>query len=200
MTIVQRTPNLGPTLRMQRASAPAANPASDAGSGGEGEINGVGWFSPIFDGWWEWEWEELPGGRWLVHSEGDAIEAIWEGDRAGMASPAPTAAFRCMEITARANLSENVSTTHVGVVQGSSMTDVRWEAAWDAPSVGDPTVSAGIGNRFRTWGNVIVVQQLNTGGSGGPGGTDWTETLTATAYSGASVVGELTLHCFHPAY
>jgi hypothetical protein len=199
---VQQVPGRTVELEMLLRRGPAAAaPVSGAGGGdGEGQINGVGWFSPIFDGWWEWEWEELPGGRWLAYAGGDAIESIWEGDRAGMASPAPTAVFRCMEITARANLVENVSTTHVGVVQGSSMTDVRWEAAWDAPSVGDPTVSAGIGNRFRTWGNVIVVEQLNTGGSGGPGGTDWTETLTATAFSGGEAVGTLVINCFHPAY
>ena len=196
-TTAQKVPGRTVELETQlRPVATAPVPAAAAAA----SVNEVGWFSPIFDGWWEWGWEELPDGRWLAGAGNGAIESIWEGDRAGMNSPAPTAVFRCMEITARADWAKNVSTSHVGVVQGSSMTDVRWEAAWDAPSVGDPTVSAGIGNRFRTWGNVIVVEQLNTGGSGGPGGTDWTETLTATAFSGGEAVGTLVINCFHRAY
>lgn len=199
MTVLQTSPNLGLTLRMQRASAPVATSGISGGDGGDGQIDGVSWFSPIFDGWWVWYWDELPDGRWEVIESDGGIQSIWEGDPQ-VELPVPTSTFRCVEITARSGIAGGNSTHHVGVVQGSSMTDVRWEAAWDAPSAGDPTVSAGIGNRFWTWGNVIVVEQLSTGGAGGPGGTNWTETLIATAYSGSTVVGELTLHSFHPAY
>ncbi len=52
-------------------------------------------------------------------------------------------------------------------------------------------MSAGIGNRFWTWGNVIVVEQLRKGDAGGPVGTGWKETLTATAFSGGTEVGTL---------
>jgi hypothetical protein len=201
-TTAQKVPGRTVELEMQlRRGMLALPPASGSGGdGGAGQIDGVSWFSPIFDGWWAWHWDELPDGRWEVNESDGGILSIWEGDPQGMELPVPTSTFRCVEITAWSGIVGGNSTHHVGVVQGSAMSDVRWEAAWDAPSVGDPTVSAGIGNRFWTWGNVIVVEQLSTGGAGGPGGTNWTETLTATAFSGGTEVGTLVFHSFHPAY
>ena len=188
---------------MQLQRGPAAASASDGsdGGGGEADIIGAGWFTPIWGGWSEFVWEEQPDGRWRVYEPWGGTSSIWEGtpDEAHY-SPRPSATFRCVELTARANWAEGMWTQHVGVLQGVSMTDVRWEAQWGNPSTTDPSMSDGIGNRFSTWGNVIVVEQINTGGSGGPGGLDWTETLTATAYSGGSAVATIILHCFHQAY
>ena len=180
-TTAQKVPGRTVELETQLRRCPAA----------AASVNEVGWFSPIFDGWWAWHWDELPDGRWEVNESNGRILSIWEGDPQGMELPVPTSTFRCVEITARYGIVGGNSTHHVGVVQGSTMSDVRWEAAWDAPSVGDPTVSAGIGNRFWTWGNVIVVEQLRKGDAGGPVGTGWKETLTATAFSGGTEVGTL---------
>lgn len=198
-TKVQTVPGRTVELEMQLRRSPVSKPVSHNGTGdGADDLIGVGWFTPIFNGWTEWIWEEQPDGRWNVY--GDGASSLWDGTGDGSGAPSPSATFRCVELLARADWAEGPRTQHVGVLQGATMSNVRWEASWDAPSPSDPSVSGGIGNRFSTWGNVILVEQINTGGSGGPDGSEWTETLNATAFSGGLAVGTLVLHCFHPAY
>lgn len=188
----------GRTVELEMQLPKAAVQAAGGGQGASDDILGAGWFSPAFCGEYEWAWESQPGGRWFVNSGAGA--SIWEGIPGGESggAPTPSSTFRCIELTAP-EPNDGPYRHHVGVVQGASMSGVRWDAVWDTPSPSDPTVSAGVGNRFTTWGNVIVVEQINTGG-GGIGGMSGTETLTATAYSGAAPVATLVLHCFHPAY
>lgn len=200
-TTAQAVP--GRTVELEVQLRPRENGTSAISQDGGGEpggddIIGAGWFSPVFDIWTTWSWALQPDGRWSIEDE--VISSQWEGDPGVAELPVPTATFRCVELRAHSDWHEGPSTHHIGVLQGVAMSDVRWEASWDAPSSSDPSVSDAIGNRFTTWGNVIVVEQINTGGDGGPGGVNWTETLTATAYSGGSAIETIILHCFHRAY
>ncbi len=158
------------------------------------DLDGVGWFSHVFDEYGEWVWSELPDGRWSVVN--GYMDSFWEGDPdpaepAGMLPPTPRAGFRCVELEVRPF---STALLHVGVLQGASMSDAVWEAAWDLPSAGDPSVSA-VGNRFFTSGNTIIVRKLDTGGS-----LDAEETLTARAYCHGALAGTLVLRCVHWAY
>lgn len=189
----------GRTVELEVQLQPVAASTAPVAAPPGGEIIGVGWFSPVFDKWWEWAAVLEPDGLWSIG--GGSFVSRWQADPwfTGDPSPTPTESFRCIELTADASLINGPCEHHVGVIQGVSMTDVRWDVAWDAPSLSDPSVSDGAGNRFSAWGNVILVEQVNTG-SGGVGGMEATETLTATAYSGGSPVATIVLHCFHPAY
>lgn len=188
----------GRTVELEMQLPKAAVQAAGGGQGASDDILGAGWFSPAFGREYGWAWESQPGGRWIVNA-GD-VASIWEGspEDGSVGAPRPGSTFRCVELTAP-EPNDGPYQHHVGVVQGASMSGVRWDAVWDTPSPSDPSVSAGVGNRFTTWGNVIVVEQINTCG-GGIVGMSGTETLTATAYSGAATVATLVLHCFHPSY
>ena len=197
-TTVQAVP--GRTVELEMQLRPVAKVASSrASSPGEGETPMAGWFSPSFSYYGEWpEWVQLPDGRWEVFGAYDS--SIWEGIANGVDGqpPVPAADFRCVELSAPGR-SDSYITEHVGVLQGASMTDVRWEATWDAPSAEDPSASIYVGNRYVTWGNVILVRQVYTYGWG-INGESGVQTLTATAYSGASPIATLVFNSIHDAY
>lgn len=161
------------------------------------DLYGAGWFSPAFGASDEWSWEAQADGKWMVSSSN--ATSMWEGgpggELTGWRPPVPSAAFRCVGLQVVPWVS---STPHVGVIQGVSMSDARWEAVWDKPSLDSPAISE-VGSRFDTWGNVIIVRQFDTG-YGGIDGMDGVETLTATAFCGGSAVATLVLHCRYPAY
>lgn len=189
----------GQTVELEMQLLPAATSTAPAAAPSGGEIIGAGWFSPVFGKWFEWTADLQPDGLWDIG--GGGFVSRWQPGPGftGDPSPTPAGSFRCIELTADSSLINGPHEHHVGVIQGASMADVRWEAAWDTPSLSDPSVSNGAGNRFSTWGNVLLAEQVNTG-SGGVDGMTTTETLTATAYSGGSAVATIVLHCFHPAY
>lgn len=168
------------------------------------DLYGVGWLSPALghdDAWSsygdppEWTWEPGEGGAWEINRVW--VKALWEGDPGDSdqeSPPQPSAPFRCVDLRVAAFS----DVLHVGAIQGKSMANVRWEAAWDTPYPEDPSVSDGL-DRYEAWGNIIVVRQNPTGG-GGIGGTEKTFTLTATAYCNDTVAGVLVFRSWHPAF
>lgn len=193
---VQKVPGAIAEFGMQLqplAKAPAVAPAL-----GGCDLYGAGWFSPAFAEGNEWVWEAQADGGWGVFSSW--LTSLWKSESGAEPAelgtrPVPSAAFRCVELQVVPWVSY---TPHVGVIQGVSMSDARWEAVWDKPSLDDPAISE-VGSRFDTWGNVIIVRQFDTG-SGGIDGMEGMETLTATAFCSGSAVATLVLHCLHPAY
>ena len=81
-----------------------------------------------------------------------------------------------------------------GMLQGASMTAVRWELSWDAPMAENPGVSE-FGDVAYTWGNVLCVQLVEDGGGGWPA-----VELTATAFCAEQAVGTLIFGCERPGW
>ncbi|HTH08283.1 MAG TPA: hypothetical protein VMA55_01830 [Acidovorax sp.] len=197
MTIVQRTPNLGLTLRMQRSSKPTAA-ASSSGGGGSDDVLGGSWLVPgILDFAASQSSSSLPDGRLEIVTGSllgySPVTSIWEGepdfvDPDGQAWPRPGPGFRCVEITV--DTTEYMAWpgwTFFGVLQGAGLIDAHWALEWDSPASGDTAVSAR-GHRARTYANVVQVELVRTDTS-----TSSTETLTATAIHGGAVVAILKL-------
>ena len=198
MTIVQRTPNLGLTLRMQRNSKPASTGSSEGGGGGESEVLGAGWLVPaILDFSAFQDSSLLEDGRWEITAGSPQgytpVASIWEGtpdfvDPDGEAWPRPGPGFRCTEITVDSTYYTGwPGWTFFGVLQATGLVDAHWLLEWSSPSSTDPLISSR-GHRARTYANVVQVELYPTDTSAAGA-----ETLTATALSGGEVVAVLKL-------
>lgn len=200
MTVVQRSPDLGLTLRMQRLPKTVATLSEGedpGGGGGDDDIIGAGWFLPTLldrSDAFPLESEALPGGRWRIKQVGDTglKSSIWEGTPVeivdGEVRPVPGPGFRCVELTVESTYySDWPGWTYFGALQGSTMTDVVWLLDWNNPSIGDPLVSA-MGHKASTYGNVVQVELFRTGTGGAA-----EELLNARAFSGGVEVAELRL-------
>ncbi len=193
-----------PARSVELAVQVRKNAPSTKAQSGVCDLYGVGWLSPALghdDAWssyedpQEWTWALNEEGQWEISRQW--VRSRWEGDPGDSdqeSTPSPSAQFRCVNLRVVAYS----DVLHVGVIQGQSMTNVRWEAEWDVPYSEDPSKSKGL-DGYETWGNVIVVRQSPTG-TGGINGRDETYTLTATAYCNNEVAGELVFRSWHPAF
>ncbi len=193
MTIVQRTPNLGLTLRMQRTTGA---PASTAAAGDSGSSTaGVTWL-PTQTLWEAVDRQSvsLGGSLWDINNGWGIPRSIWTGtppevDEHGNAVPVLSADFRCVEIEVNTSywIEAGRDLEYFGVILGGTLVDARWEFEWDEAHLENPAYSKRL-HRAEVFGNVIRVVLTLTDGS-----LESRETLTARAFSGASQVGELKL-------
>lgn len=199
MTIIQRTPDIAITLRMQRLPKAIATQSGgeDPGGGGDDDIIGAGWFLPTLmdrSDAYTLVSESLPGGRWKIQeaTEYGLKSSIWEGTPVvvedGVVRPVPGPGFRCVELTVESTYYVDFpGWTYFGALQGATMTDAHWVLEWSSPSIGDPLVSA-MGHKASTYANVVQVELFHTGT-----GTGAEELLTARAFSSGVQVAELRL-------
>lgn len=193
MTVIQRTPSLGLTLRMQRI--PAAGPAASESPTipGEGELFGVGWLGGILDAGDNIAAELLPDGRWDIHDidRWRLESSIWVGTPVVVnpdfvAQPVPGPGFHCVELQVETTYYQDwPGRTYFGVIQGTAMTDAHWVFEWDYIDGVDPAVSRQ-GHRVAIYGNVLHLRATVTGAS-----SSLTDTLTARAFVGGVQVGQL---------
>ncbi|KQO23499.1 hypothetical protein [Acidovorax sp. Leaf78] len=199
MTIVQTSPNLGLTVRMQRLAAPA--PAASGGGGvvPSGDVVCTGWLVPELAAAPEVALTVTPLGddRTEIFSdyydEDTSIDysglksSIWVGvpvaaDGLDRARPVPGAGFICEELT--------IDTTYYKLFPGRCFmalaTGGTWTVEWDS-APGDPGVAAS-GHRAIAYGGTLVVETKNT-----DTGSTAVETLTARAFSGADQIAVLLL-------
>lgn len=194
MTVVQRSPNIGLAIRMQRAQLPAkAVEEQPTTPPGDGEIFGVGWFASTLDQTFLLSSELLPDGRWEIKDpDGYRLESsIWEGvpvvvDEDLVVHPVPGPNFHCVELRVETTYYvEWPGRTFFGVIQGTAMTDAHWEFEWDFASAGNPAESRQ-GHLVAAYGNVLHLRCAPTGT-----GASLVDTLTARAFSGGVQVGQL---------
>jgi hypothetical protein len=197
MTVVQRSPNLGLTLRMQRLPQATAPTAGGGGETPTGDVACTGWLVPRLC----WAPPEalvvsaLPDGRTEIHGDfydeaaelnyGSFLGSVWSGipvalDGLGRPRPIPGPEFLCVEL--------EIETTYylpypgrefMALVPGGS-----WTVEWDS-STADPLVAAS-GHRAHVAGGTLALEILNTDGS-----RDDLDTLTARAFSGTVQIAEL---------
>ena len=155
--VIQRTPDLGIKIKLQRLPAPA--PA------GACSVFGAGWLVTL--------------------GLGDEDNWVFEGS--DVSAHDYSADFRCTQIEIETIYrKEWPGHTFFAVMQGESMSDVRWEFEWDTPG-DDPSVSA-MGHAASSFGNVFQVKTQETYGEEG----DARETLTVRAFCGDELVSTLT--------
>ena len=140
--------------------------------------------------------EPLPDGRTAITGTyfdddlgtdfGGLEASVWDGtpaalDVLGRARPVPSEGFVCVDL--------QINTTGYTPFPGRHFTALvpggEWLVAWDAPSVGDPLVSAS-GHRAIVVGGTLVVAAADT-----DTGTNAIEVLTANALTGGTVVKQL---------
>lgn len=193
MTIVQRTPDLGLTIRMKRTAAPA--PASSGGTGGGGPAV-VTWLPRpgVFpESGFAVTSTDLGDGRWQIDNGWGIESSIWEGtpearDEAENAKPLVGEVFRCLDLEIVTSYwVAGRDFEYFGVIQGAGLADAQWTLEWDNPSTTDPMVSQR-GHTAKAFANVVRVLLSGTDGS-----LDSRDTLTARASSGGTEVGVLTL-------
>ena len=203
-TPVQRVPGrtveLEMQLRPEAPVAPAQAPAEPPPAGGC-ELFGVGWFIDTSTIGWNHSVsvlsETLADGRTHFWDDGfKAQHMYWQGSPehvGGWGRPIPEPGFHCTELRLwRAG--PGFPMVFYGMLQGASMTAVRWELSWDAPMAENPGVSE-FGDFAYTWGNVLCVQLVEDGGGGLPA-----VELTATAFCAEQAVGTLILGWERPGW
>lgn len=192
MTVLQTSPNLGLTLRMQRATS---GQATVTGESSESVPASVTWL-PLQTLWEGVDVlsESVGAGRWDINNGWGIPRSIWEGvpaevDEAGNARPVLSAAFHCHEIEVLTAywVEAGRDLEYFGVIDGPTLSNARWEFEWDESHLENPAYSKRL-HRAEVFGNVIHVVLTLTDGS-----LESRETLTARAFSGASQIGELKL-------
>lgn len=189
---VQKVPGKTAEFGMQLqplAKVPAQEPPT-----GISNLFGAGWLVPTLSDYSGYLTSaQLPDGRYEIKDVyGDGLESsIWEGvpvvvDADYVVHPVSGPGFHCTELQLDTTYwVEWPGRTFFGVLQGTDMSAVRWEIAWDAPSEGNPAVSRQ-GHYAETYGNVVQVRASNTDGS-----LEMIDTLTARAFSGGQQVALL---------
>ena len=185
MTVVQRSPDVGLALRMQRLPQ-AAPPA--AGGDGECECNvyGAGWLLPKLADFVGRDpesliVEDLPGGGYNTYDTfGNVESSKWVGvpvevDGPGRPMPVPGPTFQCVELQVSA-MDNYTSGAFFGALQGTQMCDVSWLLSWNFPHEEIAGMSAS-GHTARAYGNVVhvYVQRIFEASA------EMLETLTAVA-------------------
>jgi hypothetical protein len=199
MTILQTSPNLGLTLRMQRLVAPAPVASSGGGEVPSGDVVCTGWLVPELAAAPEVALTvtDLGDNRTEIFSEyydeDTGIDymglksSIWVGvpiavDGLERARPVPTPGFVCEELT--------IETTYYKPFPGRCFMALApggtWTVEWDS-APGDPGVAAS-GHRAVAYGGTLVVETKNT-----DTGSTAVETLTARAFSGSDQIAVLLL-------
>ena len=163
--VIQRTPDLGIKIKLQRlpvvpvqTDAPAPAPA------GACNVFGAGWLVTL----------------------GLGDEGNWVFEGSDVSAHDYSADFRCTQIEIETIYrKEWPGHTFFAVMQGESMSDVRWEFEWDTPG-DDPSVSA-MGHAASSFGNVFQVKTQESYGE-----REARETLTVRAFCGDELVSTLT--------
>ncbi|RYF79774.1 MAG: hypothetical protein EOO29_16100 [Comamonadaceae bacterium] len=213
MTVLQTSPNLGLTLRMQRTTAPAPAPTTGGGTTPTGGVMCSGWLVP-----WLCQApeaflsvEDAPGGGFNIwgsdyDSESDIdygalMSSLWVGTPAqldGSGRPRPIPSMGPIPGSGFACLRMQVNTTYTSPFPGRLFMALAapggtWSAAWeDAPS--DPLVSAS-GHRAQVVGGTLSVHLMDTDGS-----INASEVLVATAYDGDTQIAQLLLTAVRMAF
>lgn len=189
--VIQRTPDLGIKIKLQRlpvvpvqtdAPAPAPAPA------GACSVFGAGWLVNIEN--WNYDYfEPYNSDGWMF--EGGELEY----DAGGKLLNALGSEFRCTQLEIGTSPYERwAGHTFFAVMQGESMSGVRWEFEWDAPSDDDSSRSV-LGHAVSVFGNVLQVKTQ------APYGGDMSrETLTVRAFCGDELVSTLTFIAVAPGW
>jgi len=192
-TPVQHVPGKTVALELQLKRGEKAKVQAPPASGA-GEVFGVGWLTPTLeDDNWVYTSTQLEDGRYrIVELYGGGLEdSIWEGvpvssSAEHVARPISGPGFHCTELQVDTSYFLYwPGLTYFGVIEGSGLSDARWEFEWDFPSGVDPTVSRR-GHIVAAYGNILQVRVSATDGS-----MDEIDTLTARAFSGGKQVGQL---------
>ena len=195
MTVVQRSPNIGLAIRMQRVQAPGKSTEGETSTPpGDGELFGAGWLGGNLDAGTNLQSELLPDGRWEIRDldRWRLESSIWVGtpvvlDADFQARPVPGPDFHCVELQVETTYyNDYPGRTYFGVVQGTEMVDARWTFEWDYIAGGDPAVSRQ-GHIVTTYGNVLHLRCAGTDTSAA-----LVDTLVAWAYVDGAMVGQLT--------
>lgn len=198
MTIIQRTPDIRITVRMERTLAPT--PSGNASGGGEvptGDVRCTGWLAPIISTAPDHVLVVTTLGEGLteIHSEyydeasgiyyGGFEGSLWTGvpallDEGGNARAIPAEGFVCTEL--------QINTTYYDEFPGRSFIALApggtWTAEWDSATV-DPLYAAS-GHYVVITGGTLLLKVVSTDTS-----ADALETLTARAFDGTTQIAEL---------
>lgn len=191
-TPVQHVPGKTVALELQLKRGEKAQVQAPQASGA-GEVFGVGWLTPTLEeDNWTFTSTQLEDGRYrIVDAFGSGLEdSIWEGVPVStgewVARPISGPGFHCTELQVDTSYFLYwPGLTYFGVIEGSGLSDARWEFEWDFPSEADPAVSRR-GHLAVAYGNILQIRATPTDGS-----MDEIDTLTARAFSGGSQVGQL---------